>query len=71
MSEAVVFTPREKVRIIGQKPGSINEFAAVNSPTPIRNNDGEQIVWITNMNMPYCGTISAFVTLDKIERIAK
>ena len=71
MSEPVVFNHREKVRVVGMKTGSPDEFAIVNT-TGIRYNDnGEQIVWITNMNMPYCGNISAFVTLDKIERIRK
>ena len=70
MNEPISFEHREEVRVIGEKPGSINEFAAINSKI-LLNKEGKLSVWITNLNMPYSGSISKFVTLDKIEKIVK
>jgi hypothetical protein len=45
-----------KVKVLGEKPGSINEYARINSITERGN------IWVTNLNMPFMGTISELVT---------
>jgi hypothetical protein len=51
----------DKFRIIGESVGSINEFARINH---IYEDDS---IWISNLNMPYLGTVSKIVSKDKIE----
>ena len=54
----------QMVRIKGEKPGSINEFAHVRGVF----DDGTY--WVSNLNMPFSGSISAIVTDKDIERLA-
>lgn len=58
----------EVVRIKGEKKGSMNEKAVVRA---LRTNPatGEKGYWISNMNMPFQGTLSGFVTKKEIERL--
>ena len=55
----------DTVRVLGEPKGSINEFAVVQR---IRH-DGT--IWIANLNMPFCGTISTVVHPSQIEEIQK
>lgn len=54
----------QMVRIKGEKPGSINEYAKVRAVY----DDGTY--WIANLNSPFSGTISAVVAAEEIERLA-
>ena len=46
----------DQVRVRGELPGSINEFARIN-------NVSENNIWVVNLNMPYMGTISEHVSI--------
>lgn len=59
------FEMHEHVRVKGIPVGDPDEFAWVQGVYE----DGRY--WITNINMPYMGTISAIVSSDKIEKIRK
>ena len=58
-----MFTLDETVRIKGERPESINEFARVVKIYPSENK-----VWISNLNSPFAGSISAIVDVSKIEK---
>lgn len=58
------FKVHQIVRVKGEKPGSINEYAHVRAVY----DDGTY--WIANLNMPFSGSISEVVTEQEIERIA-
>jgi hypothetical protein len=51
------------VRVKGEKPDSINEYADVRAVY----DDGTY--WIANLNMPFSGTISKIVTAQEIEHL--
>lgn len=53
----------DTVRILSEKPGSINEYARVVEKLP-----GNQ-VWISNINSPFCGTINKTVSVATITRV--
>ena len=57
------FEMNEEVRVVGEKPGSRNEYAV------IRGIYENGTYWIANMNMPYQGTISDVVSVNKIEKV--
>ena len=59
----MVFEENEHVRVRGEHKGSINEFARI---LKIYDNGD---VWISNMNMPYLGTISEIVSIDRIDKV--
>ena len=58
-----MFAVNETVRVKGEKPDSINEFAVVKKVYA----DGR--IWIANMNMPFAGSISAIVEPDFVEKV--
>jgi len=49
-------TRNATVKVKGEKPGSIDEYARINSIT----SDG--YIWVVNLNMPYMGTISEVIS---------
>lgn len=53
----------ETVRVKGKRVGSIDEFAVV------RGVYENGIYWISNLNMPFAGTISDVVSENKIEKV--
>ena len=55
----------QMVRIKGMPEGCADEFAHVRGVYK----DGTY--WISNMNMPFSGSISEIVTADKIERLSR
>jgi hypothetical protein len=57
------FKLNETVRVVGKKKGSTDEFARITNILE----DGRY--WISNMNMPFDGTISMPVTPDKIAKL--
>lgn len=57
------FKLHQMVRVKGEKPGSINEYADVRAVY----DDGTY--WIANLNMPFSGTISKIVTAQEIEHL--
>ena len=59
-----MLTPLENgsiIRVLDQKVGSVNEFAAVKSTSG-------RGVWIANMNMPFQGTISDIIPWSELTR---
>lgn len=57
-----MFKRNEIVRVVGEPKGSINEFARIDTVY----DDGR--FWITNMNMPFLGTISKIVAESEIAK---
>jgi hypothetical protein len=55
-----MFKVGEMVRVKGEKPGSINEFAIVKHVY----DSGE--IWIANLNSPFAGSLSNIVEPDFI-----
>ena len=53
----------EMVRVKGEKPDSMNEFAIVKHVY----NSGE--IWIANLNSPFAGSLSKIVEPGFIEKI--
>jgi hypothetical protein len=60
-----MFKVNEHVRVKGMRMGSPDEFARI----AYIKEDG--VYFVTNMNMPYQGTINQFMTEDKIEKIRR
>lgn len=58
-----MFNNGEMVRVKGEKPGSINEFAIVKHVY----DSGK--IWIANLNAPFAGTLSDVVEPDFIEKM--
>jgi len=51
----------DTVRLVNEENGSANEYAMVEHIYP----DGR--IWIANLNMPFCGTISKILPADTKE----
>jgi hypothetical protein len=58
-----MFKVGEIVRVKGEKPDSINEFAIV------KHVYGCGQIWIANLNSPFAGSLSNIVEPDFIEKI--
>jgi DNA-binding beta-propeller fold protein YncE len=53
----------DTVKIIGERVGSMNEYAVVKAVYP-----KDRKVWVANLNMPFSGTVSAIVPYDQVEK---
>ena len=54
----------KKIKLKDYPKGDKNEYVIVKAFYP------DDKIWITNFNMPYCGTISKTVTLKELEDLS-